>query len=35
VRDAQKARQTYRFSYGWQVREAMTDFTLYGDGSCW
>ena len=34
VRDARKARQTYRFSNGWQVREAMTDFTLYGDGSC-
>jgi hypothetical protein len=35
VRDAQKARQTYRFSDGWQVREVITDFTLYGDDSCW
>jgi hypothetical protein len=34
-RDARKARKTYRFSKDWQIHEAMTYLTLYGNNFCW
>ena len=34
-RNARKARKTYRFSKDWEVHEAMTYLTMYGDNFCW
>jgi IS1 family transposase len=33
--NARKVRKTYTFSKDWQVHEAMTYFSMYGDNFCW